>query len=328
MPVLQAYSFPPIRLSQVRMKKIDVGFTSIDTYQPEQIGRQVDRLFQAVGFKPVTGDHIVLKPNLVAPSRLNDLACTHPQFVEGVAAWFLDHGCRVRVGDSPASGSCAYAMDVQGLSGVVQKLGLEIAPFQKTVPVRLDGGVKVAVCCDALECDHLINLPKVKSHALVRVTLAVKNYFGIVKGWRKAMTHQIHGGGDGASFIDIICDLPKVVPGSVSLCDGITAMHVTGPMGGKPFALNMMGCSTSPVALDAGLLAVLGIDPAVSPLWCRFDQRSVFGNNVEDLNFPLLKPQDIRCTGFIVPAHLNSIRFDLTHVAGSVFKRLKLRCGL
>ncbi len=310
------------------MKKINVAFASINTYQPDRICQQVAGLFEAVGFCPAYGDQVLLKPNLVAPAVLNDLACTHPQFVEGVARWFLDHGCRVLVGDSPASGSCLHAVEILGLNRVVQRLGLGVAPFQKTVPVELACGVTVSICRDVLECHHLVNLPKVKSHALVRVTLAVKNHFGIVKGWRKAMAHQVHGGGDGASFIDILCDLPDAVPHAISLCDGITAMHVTGPMGGIPYDLQLMGCCQSPVALDAALLAVLGVAPDRSPLWCRFDQRGVYGNDLADLYFPLLAPDDFDNQGFVVPNQLDSIRFSLWHVAGSLAKRLKLRLGL
>ncbi len=309
------------------MKKINVGFTSINTYQLEHIAIQVDRLFQAVGFNVSTGDRVVLKPNLVAPAMLHDLACTHPEFVGGVATWFLDHGCHVRVGDSPASGSCAHAMEIVGLNKIVQKLGLDVAPFTETVRTKLDCGVTVSICRDVLECDQLVNLPKVKSHALVRVTLAVKNYFGIIKGWRKAMTHQVHGGGDAGSFIDIICDLPNVVPQGVSICDGITAMHVTGPMGGKPYPLQLMGCSVSPVALDVALLSILGVNPKSSPLWCKCAERDVFGNDVNHLDFPLLAPADFLCDDFIVPLHLDAVRFNMGHVALSLIKRFMLRLG-
>lgn len=308
------------------MRKIDVGLAQACSYTSD-LTQRIDELFQVVGFKVSRGDHVVLKPNLVAPAVLDDLACTHPEFVGGVAMWFLDHGCRVRVGDSPASGSCAHALEIVGLSKIVQKLGLEVAPFQQTVRTKLDCGVTVSICRDVLECDHLVNLPKVKSHALVRVTLAVKNYFGIIKGWRKAMAHQVHGGGDGASFIDIICDLPKVVPAGVSLCDGITAMHVTGPMDGKPYPLHLMGCSLSPVALDVALLEILGVNPESSPLWCTFAKRGVFGNDFSHLNFPLLSPDDFSVEDFIVPTHLNGIRFNVRHVVLSLLKRLTLRLG-
>ncbi len=310
------------------MKKIDVGLLRETSYSRERIRQRVEELFTAVCFQPSRGDLVLLKPNLVAPAVVHDLACTNPEFVAGVASWFLDHGCRVRVGDSPASGSCQHAMTIVGLDKVVQKLGLETASFSQTVTTRLNCGVKVEICCDALDCDLLVNLPKVKSHGLVRVTLATKNYFGIIKGWRKAMAHQVHGGGDASSFIDILCDLPQVIQQSISLCDGITAMHVTGPMGGEPYPLHLMGCSVSPHSLDASLLAVLGVEPELSPLWCRFDQRRVFGNNLAELNYPLLSPSDLAARDFIVPGQLNPVRFNLTHAAGSVLKRLQRRLFL
>ncbi len=287
------------------MKKIKVGLVSATSYRAKLILQRVDELLTAVAFKPVRGDQVLLKPNLVAPAEVYDLACTHPEFVGGVASWFLDHGCRVRVGDSPASGSCQRAMRIGGLDKVVQKLGLEVAPFQDTVRARLECGATVSICRDALDCDLLVNLPKVKSHALMRVTLASKNYFGIVKGWRKAMAHQVHGGGEARPFVDMLCDLSQLVPASISICDGIEAMHVTGPMGGESYPLHLMGCSVYPQSLDAALLAVLGVPPELSPLWCRLAERGIFGNNLEDLTFPLLSPADLMVEDFIVPAMLH-----------------------
>lgn len=315
-------------VAKIEMDKINVGLVKATSYQSELITQRVDALFTSVGFRPTSGDRVLLKPNLVAPSVLHDLACTHPEFVGGAARWFLDHGCKVYVGDSPASGSCRYAMGIVGLDKVVQNLGLHVAPFAETVPLKLQCGVTVAVCRDVLDCDLLVNLPKVKSHSLVRVTLAVKNYFGMVKGWRKAMAHQIHGGGDAASFIDILCDLPQLVPPGISLCDGIVAMHVTGPMGGKPYPLHLMGCSIAPHSLDASLLAILGVVPAQSPVWKRLKERGVFGNDLTELHFPLLSPGDLAVDDFIVPVHLKSVRFGLRHVVKSVVNRLQLRLGL
>ena len=308
------------------IRKINVGLVQARSYEPQHIIRRVDELCGAVGFKPHWGDHVVLKPNLVSSAGLNDLACTHPEFVGSVASWFLDHGCKVWVGDSPASGSCRAAMKTVGLDKIIQKFGLAVAPFEETVLTTLDCGLQVALCRDALECDLLVNLPKVKSHIMVRVTLAVKNYFGLVKGWRKAMAHQRYGGGGDASlFIDMLCDLSQLVPDGVSLCDGITAMHVTGPMDGEPYLLGLLGCSLLPQALDVGLLAVLGVEPEQSPLWNRLDTRNIFGNNMEDCCFPLLSPEDFDASGFIIPSHLDPVRFTLKHVVTSICKRLSRR---
>ena len=311
-----------------KLEKIEVGLLRATSYGPEAICQWVDTLFAGVGFRPASGSHVLLKPNLVAPACRNDLSSTHPEFVGGVARWFLDHGCKVAVGDSPASGSCQHAMAIVGLADIVQKLGLEVAPFTQTVRTTLGCGVAVSICRDALDCDVLVNLPKVKSHALVRVTLAVKNYFGVIKGWRKAMAHQIHGGQDGASFRDILCDLPQVLPPGISVCDGIEAMHVTGPMGGKPYPLHMMGCSVVPHALDTSLLKILGVLPSQSPLWVKLAERGVVGNNLSELAFPLSSPAELAVDNFIVPSHLNDIRFGFRHVVKSVTNRLKLRLGL
>lgn len=86
----------------------------------------------------------------------------------------------------------------------------------------------------ALECDALLSVPRVKAHAQMRVTLAVKNLFGCVCGLRKAVAHTVQGNTPGV-FETCVAALWQALPPVAGLADGITAMHVTGPSGGSRF---------------------------------------------------------------------------------------------
>lgn len=283
----------------------------------------VDELFVALPFAATRGSRVLLKPNLVAATYQGDLACTHPEFVAGVAQWFVDQGAHVVVGDSPATGSGLRAMKICGISEALKGLPVSFAPFQETRKLMTSNGVEIAVAIDALDCDYFINLPKLKSHSQARITLAVKNHYGIIKGWRKAWGHQVHGKGDGRPFFELIADLPSLVPQGVSLCDAITAMHVTGPMDGEPYPLGLMAASPSALALDSALLAIVNLDPELSPLWCASRDRKAPGHDPATLVFPLLTPGEVKVADFMVPEQLSSVHFDGRHVMGSLFGRLK-----
>ncbi len=200
---------------------------------------------------------------------------------------------------------------------------MAFAPFQETRAVTTSSGAEIAVAIDALECDYFINLPKLKSHSQARITLAVKNHYGIIKGWRKAWGHQVHGKGDASPFFELIAELPLLVPQGVSLCDAVTAMHVSGPMAGEPYPLGLMAASPLALALDSAFLAIVGMDPERSPLWCASRDRGDVGHDLATLAFPLLSPDEVKVDDFIVPEELGPVHFDARHVVGSLVGRFR-----
>ena len=254
------------------------------------------------------GTVVLLKPNLISAGGV-DLSCTHKEFVGGVAAWFLDHGAKVRIGDSPAIGSGASVCEKRGITEALAGMGVEQVDFADSVRKTLAGGVTVNVSRAALECDFFVNLPKVKAHKQMYVTMAVKNIFGIVKGVNKAMLHMVHGGSH-ERFSGIILDLVELLPPSLHLADGIVAMHRSGPLDGIPLGLNCVGGSTCPVALDTALLELLELEKSKSPLWRIATKRKLPGSYTDKIQFPALSPADFSGRCFEAPEILHAIRFN------------------
>ncbi len=269
------------------------------------------------------GKIILLKPNLIS-SSCPSFACTHGDFIAGVASWFLDQGARVLVGDSPAFGSgekvCRTFKIVEALKG----MDVKIVHFDTPVRKRLAGGVTVTVAREALECDLFVGLPKVKAHNQMFVTMAVKNMFGIVKGVNKAMLHMVHGDTH-EHFAGIILDLVKLLPFQVHFVDGIVAMHRSGPLDGIPLALNCVAAASCPVALDSALLDLLELNKRNSPLWRVASTRGLAAGNYHKLSYPLLSPKDFHGSGFIAPDTLNGIRFNPSRFMRGLLKRIILR---
>ena len=186
---------------------------------------------------------------------------------------------------------------------------MEITDFNQSRTVRLSGGGKATVAVDAMDCDLLVNLPRVKAHAQTRLTIAVKNCFGTLIGMRKPWWHMVYGGKCG-TFSDRIVQLLDVLADSVTIVDGIVAMHKSGPIHGKPYPLGLVGASTNPVAMDCALHETLSINPAQSPLMSACQCARLAGSVLSDLSFPLLTPQDLQVTDFKAPEQLNPIRFN------------------
>ena len=300
-----------------------VGILRCPGYDRRAIKGQVATLAQALGFRITPGSRVLLKPNLVAGRGHNGLACTHPEFVAAVALWCLDCGARVAVGDSPAFGRAPAVMRACGIADSLKGLPVELIHFGTARQVRLACGERITLAAEALDCDVLINLPKFKAHSQTLISLAVKNYFGTVKGFGKALLHQKLGE-DEQSFCRMLVDLLAVLPGGISLVDGVQAMHRRGPMKGEMFPLGVVAGSVNPVALDTALLLMLGVKPEQSMIWRETARQRLTGSRPEGLVFPLLQPREVAVDGFVLPSELKPIPFKPLQVFNSMVKRVRL----
>jgi uncharacterized protein (DUF362 family) len=269
-----------------------------------------------------SGTRVVLKPNLIAAGAPS-LACTHAGFIAAVAAWFLDHGCRVIVGDSPAFGSARNVAERQGIVRALRGMNVQIVEFRSVCHRRLPCGVTVGIAAEALDCDLFVNLPRIKAHDQMYVTMAVKNIFGIVTGMRKPWLHMRFGDSPPV-FSRIILELQGLLPSLVTIADGIEVMHKHGPIHGEPLALGCVACSRSAVALDTAMLALLELDSGRSPLWCVAAESNLPGSRLSGIEFPILTPLDFAGSGFVAPEALMPIRFRPLRYVMNSMKRVVL----
>jgi uncharacterized protein (DUF362 family) len=293
-------------------------------YRTREIVEKIDQLCAAVGFAVNVGTRVLLKPNLLSARSPEHLACTHPAFVAAAAKWFVDQGAKVAIGDSPAFGTAKGVMRATGIEEALAGLPVEFINFDQSTSVRLPGGVTVDMARAALESDILVNLPRVKAHSQLYVTLGVKNYFGTVVGFQKPWWHLRYGK-HAEQFASHLVDLLPVLPGGVTLLDGIVAMHGSGPISGRPFSLGLVAGAINPVALDTALLQILGLDMTQSALWQECANRALAGSDPDILNYPLVKPAEFVVKNFKVPAILKPVSFNPLRMMVSALRRVAAR---
>jgi uncharacterized protein (DUF362 family) len=153
------------------------------------------------------------------------------------------------------------------------------------------------------------------------VTIAVKNFFGIVCGMKKAMCHMRNGLSH-RKFGDLMLDLAQIVPRSISLVDGIEVMHRRGPINGELMNLGCFCAGRDPVAIDTALLAVLELDHRRSPVWRAARRRNLAGSRREAISFSDLKPEYFAGSGFIAPTLLNPVPFNPLRFLVSALRRI------
>lgn len=283
-------------------------------------------LLEAAGPHVRAGDRVLVKPNMVSP---RPLACTTPTVVAAVCSWLLDHGAHVTVSDSPGIGRATNVARAIGLDTALRPLGIRVSnmseprrvllPLEHTLPSCKGEAVHVGISRLALESDLIVSVPRIKAHRFTLLTLAVKNCFGCVPGVRKALMHTFHGKETGF-FADCLAAIWAVLPPVAAVIDGIEAMHVTGPIQGKSIHLGLLGASPSAVALDEAIASTLGVSEEQLPLAKALRRRHAV--NDTPICWPLCRPDDFDCSGFVFPDKLDSAWFHPLRIVKSVRARI------
>jgi uncharacterized protein (DUF362 family)/Pyruvate/2-oxoacid:ferredoxin oxidoreductase delta subunit len=211
-------------------------------------------------------DRVLLKPNLLSPAEPQDAVLTHPQIVRIVVQYCLEKGAHVQLSDSPAIGSFEKILRVSGIADAIRGLGVVCKPFEDSV--RVDIGKpfeRVELAGDALDADWVINLPKLKTHGHMLLTLSVKNMFGCIVGFRKPEWHM-RAGVDRDRFAQLLVRVHERIRPAFAILDGVLAMEGDGPgKSGSPRQLGVVMGSRNGYALDEAVCRMIGIDPLLLP---------------------------------------------------------------
>jgi uncharacterized protein (DUF362 family) len=206
------------------------------------------------------GQKVLLKPNLLRGFEPKRCVTTHPVVVEAVCRVLKDLSVsQIVISDSPALGSLTAVADKAGYGLLGKKYGVQILPLTDPIPFENAEGVphlKIAGCLD--QFDRVINLPKVKAHCQMTMTLAIKNLFGLVIGKRKPVLHCLVKN-DKIKFGKMLIDIARHVNPCLTIVDGIQAMQGQGPSNGTPYSLGVMGAGTDMTALDRIFADILNI---------------------------------------------------------------------
>lgn len=265
------------------MEKHIVALVPADSYDPELVTDAVRSGLQLLGgvssfIQP--DENVLLKPNLLAKALPQKAITTHPAVLEGVIRVLQENGIRkLSYGDSPGSPALTVAKCAEGcgLTEPAERLGVPVADFDHGSAVRFPEGQRAHsfhLSNAVQQTDCLVDLCKMKTHALERITGAVKNQYGCITGLNKGAGHVSHPNSD--VFAEMLVDLNRCVRPRLHIMDGITAMEGNGPSSGTPVDMKVLLFSADPVALDTVFCTLIGLDPMLVPT-CRIGHERGLG---------------------------------------------------
>ena len=212
---------------------------------------------------------LVLKPNLLAKAAPERACTTHPAVFRAVGRALQDEGySNLKYGDSPGNPVIKpeKVADECGIKGAADELRIPIGNFEKGIEVNYPRGAvadRFILCDEIVRADGIINICKMKTHQLERITGAVKNTFGCVYGANKAASHAKYPTAE--TFAKMMADLNCLVKPVLHVMDGVVAMEGNGPQSGTPTPMNVILASTDPVALDSVFCYLVDLKPELVP---------------------------------------------------------------
>ncbi len=225
-----------------------------------------EMLDKAAGDRICRGARVLIKPNMLRPSRPDTAVMTHPMVVRAAAEYALERGARTLIADSPATGSFRRALKTGGFARALEGLDVECRAFGETVKKDIGEPFgRVDLARDVVEADAVINLAKLKTHTQMLLTLGVKNLFGCIVGLQKPEWH-LRAGVDREMFARLLVRIHYAIDPAATIIDGVLAMEGQGPgRGGTPRPIGTLIGGSDAAAVDAAVCRMLKLAPEKLP---------------------------------------------------------------
>lgn len=261
------------------------------------------------------GDRVLLKPNFITARSPDKPVTTNPEFIATVAEILIEHGCKVAIGDSPGLGSALNVTKSLGLFDRLKKYDIKFINFEQPVLAKIpDSKInkrkfkQLYLAGELNEFDKIINLPKLKSHAQMGITLATKNLYGCVVGKEKGQWH-FTAGRDLLTFARLIVEIALTVNANLHILDGIEGMDGNGPTNGRKRDTHVALASDNCIALDRVVVELINKKPEDFPIFTAARELSlkgidlseiqVLGDNIENLIIPGFQIPALMSTSFV-----------------------------
>ena len=240
----------------------------------------------------VSGKKVLLKPNLLFSRRSDDPAAVHPAVILAAAELLVAEGASVTLLENPGTQRVGAIIEKMDIGPALKDLGVTFDDFSDYRPKTLDEKCvfrQLRLAREFEKFDLVLDLAKAKTHAMMTLTLAVKNLFGLIDSTDRIAWH-LAVGSDFNRFADLLLDLYLTVRPQICLIDGIIGMEGNGPGSGTPVESGFLAASADALALDASVSKLLGVEPEKFILLKQAQKRNLDFSYHNEGVIPVLSP--------------------------------------
>jgi uncharacterized protein (DUF362 family) len=233
----------------------------------------------------------LIKVNFISTKTWDSGATTDPIVVEAIIKKLKDLPLEIFVVESDATMTNAdKAFEATGMKEMCEQNEVEFLNlrYQKEkVKISIPG-------CETLGSitvpkivteSAVISAAKLKTHMATKVTLGMKNMFGLMPDKFKAKYHA-------KGISSVVVDINSVIKPALTVIDGFVAMEGRGPTDGTPVKMDLIIAGKDVVATDATASRVMGFEPKEISHIRRAYEKSL--GNIDDIEIVGSKLEDVR----------------------------------
>lgn len=203
---------------------------------------------------------VLIKVNFITVKTWDTGATTDPIVVKAIIKKLQTLPVKVYVVESDATMTGAdKAFEATGMKQMADRNGVEclnLRHLKDRVKIDIPEGraLKSITVPRIVTESAVISAAKLKTHGSTKVTLGMKNMFGLLPDKFKGKYHM-------KGISKVIADINSVLKPALTVIDGFVAMEGLGPVNGSPVQMNLIIAGKDVVATDATACRIMGFDP-------------------------------------------------------------------
>ena len=202
----------------------------------------------------------LIKVNFITTKTWDTGATTDPIVVEAIIKKLKELPLEVFVVESDATmTNVDKAFEATGMSEMCKRngvgfLNLRYVKDKVKIPIPNGETLKSIEVPRLVTESAIISAAKLKTHMATKVTLGMKNMFGLLPDKFKAKYHA-------KGISKVVVDINTVLHPALTVIDGFVAMEGHGPTDGTPVKMDLIIAGKDVVATDATAARVMGFEP-------------------------------------------------------------------
>jgi uncharacterized protein (DUF362 family) len=277
-------------------------------YDVAEIRSRLEEALEALHERP-SGRRAVIKPNLGTQLGRASGATTDPSIVEAIHDALRDRGFTdIAIADGPSiNRPVEEVFKKSGMSELARRLRVPLVDLNQAPRRMLTWPYgEIGLPTLVLDADYYVNVPKMKTHVRVGVTLSLKSQMGLCDYEEKRNNHK-------RGLDEPLGQLSKILRPHLIVLDGVEGMEGNGPTHGQRNSPGVFAVGTDPVEFDTVVAQVMGYRPEEVPIIshaatapCRPD---ICGLAIEDVASPFKRPNHGECQrmlGLRAPTNVRS----------------------
>jgi uncharacterized protein (DUF362 family) len=234
---------------------------------------------------------VLIKVNFITTQTWDTGATTDPIVVEAIIKKLKHLPVEIFVVDSDATMTNAdKAFEATGMKEMCQQndiqfLNLRYQKEKVKIPIP-DCETLGSITVPRIVTESaIISAAKLKTHMSTKVTLGMKNMFGLLPDKFKGKYHA-------KGISKVVVDINTVLKPALTVIDGFVGMEGKGPTDGTPVKMDLIIAGKDVVATDATAARVMGFEPMeISHI--RTAARKGLGN-IDNIEIVGSKLEDVR----------------------------------